>query len=245
MAAYYSKLKGLWDELSSYNDMPVCTCGAIKQSEEREQRSKVMQFLMGLNDSYSAIRGQILLMQPLPTIGKIYSMILQEEKQRDLAVSREALMADAWRTNTNNNTFNKGRGKLRCSHCNGNNHTIDRCFHLHGFPHGHKFHKKGEKAGTKSEPSANNTQLEIPSFTQEQYQQLLAFLNNGNTQPKANVTGQFVPSSLSSNVNSTYSNKWVIDSGATDHITLPLSYCTKLVHLHIPLSRYQTEIRFQ
>ena len=137
-------------------------------------------------------------------------------------------MADARRTNTNNNTFNKGRGKLRCSHCNENNHTVDRCFHLHGFPLGHKFHKKGEKAGTKSEPSANNTQLEIPSFTQEQYQQLLAFLNNGNTQPKANVTSQFVPSSLSSKVNSTYSNKWVIDSGATDHITSSLELLHKI-----------------
>ena len=40
-----------------------------------------MQFLMGLNESYNAIRGQILLMNPLPDVAKAYSSIIQEEKQ--------------------------------------------------------------------------------------------------------------------------------------------------------------------
>jgi len=49
---------------------------------------------MGLNDSYYAMYGgQILLIQPLPTIGNIYSMIFQE-KQCDLIVSREVLLAN-------------------------------------------------------------------------------------------------------------------------------------------------------
>ena len=42
-----------------------------------------MQFLMGLNDSYTTVHGPILLRQPLPTIRKAYSLILQEEKQRE------------------------------------------------------------------------------------------------------------------------------------------------------------------
>ena len=79
--------------------------------------------------------------------------------------------------------------------------------------------KKGEKARNKIEPIANNTQLETPSFTNEQYQQLLALLNDGNAHPKANIAGQLVPLCLSSHTRNTYSNKWVIDSGATDHIT--------------------------
>ena len=38
---------------------------------------------MGLDDSYTNVRGQILLMQPLPLVSKAYSMLRQEEKQRD------------------------------------------------------------------------------------------------------------------------------------------------------------------
>jgi hypothetical protein len=64
-------LKGLWNELSSYND-------TIQGTHQEQQ--KLMQFLMGLNDSYSVIRGHILLMNPLPSIRQAYSSISQEEK---------------------------------------------------------------------------------------------------------------------------------------------------------------------
>ena len=47
---------------------------------------------MGLNDSYTTVHGPILLRQPLPTIRKAYSLILQEEKQREWAISKEAMV---------------------------------------------------------------------------------------------------------------------------------------------------------
>jgi hypothetical protein len=50
-----------------------------------------MQFLMGLNDSYSAIRGQILLMNPLPSIRQAYSSVSQEEKKRILSSTHAAI----------------------------------------------------------------------------------------------------------------------------------------------------------
>lgn len=48
-----------------------------------------MQFLMGPNESYSAIRGQILLVNPLPDFTKAYSSIMKEEKQRSLRATHE------------------------------------------------------------------------------------------------------------------------------------------------------------
>jgi hypothetical protein len=39
---------------------------------------------MGLNESFSHVRGQILLMDPLPSINKIFSMVVQEERQREI-----------------------------------------------------------------------------------------------------------------------------------------------------------------
>ena len=66
-------MKSLWDELATHSD--------IAQAD----RQKLMQFLMGLNETYSAIRGQILLMNPLPSIRLAYSSISQEEKQRLLS----------------------------------------------------------------------------------------------------------------------------------------------------------------
>ena len=61
VAAYYTKLKGLWDELGSYSNT-IYSCGAD------HKRRQLMQFLMGLNDSYKAIRGHIILLNALPDV---------------------------------------------------------------------------------------------------------------------------------------------------------------------------------
>nr|KYP42249.1 hypothetical protein KK1_036338 [Cajanus cajan] len=45
-----------------------------------------MLFLMGLNEGYSHIRGQILLMDPIPPIEKVFPLVLQEEKQQELGI---------------------------------------------------------------------------------------------------------------------------------------------------------------
>ncbi|GAV67879.1 LOW QUALITY PROTEIN: UBN2_3 domain-containing protein, partial [Cephalotus follicularis] len=50
---------------------------------EHDQQQKLLQFLMGLNDSYGGIRSQIL-MNPLPTVGQAYSLISQEESHRGI-----------------------------------------------------------------------------------------------------------------------------------------------------------------
>lgn len=52
-----------------------------------------MQFLMGLNESYSHIRGQILLNEPMPPINKVFSLVIQEERQRGIT-SLESSNAD-------------------------------------------------------------------------------------------------------------------------------------------------------
>ena len=41
---------------------------------------KVMQFLIGLNGEFDSSKDQISLMEPLPTISKVFSLILKVEK---------------------------------------------------------------------------------------------------------------------------------------------------------------------
>jgi hypothetical protein len=47
-----------------------------------QHKDYVLSFLMGLNESFLQVRGQILLMQPLPPMNKVFFMIQQDEKQR-------------------------------------------------------------------------------------------------------------------------------------------------------------------
>ena len=73
-----------------------------------------MSFLMGLNDTYSAVRGQILLINPIPPLSKVFSLLLQDEKQRKVGASKkfqvdtvEVLAALGNKNNENN--FNKNK----------------------------------------------------------------------------------------------------------------------------------------
>ncbi|XP_031288054.1 uncharacterized protein LOC116146758 [Pistacia vera] len=53
IAAYYTKLKGLWDEYNAYSQIPPCTCGSAKAIAVEKEKEKVHQFLMGLNEKYN------------------------------------------------------------------------------------------------------------------------------------------------------------------------------------------------
>ena len=70
--------------MGSYNNT-ICSYGAD------HRRHRLMQFLMGLNDTYSAIQGQIMLMNPLPDAARAYASVMQEEKQRSLRSLREII----------------------------------------------------------------------------------------------------------------------------------------------------------
>jgi len=57
-----------------------CNCDLKKYREQ----DYVMQFLMGLNECYLVIKMQILLMDPLPPLNHVFSMVLQYERQNGL-----------------------------------------------------------------------------------------------------------------------------------------------------------------
>ncbi|KAL0285523.1 UNVERIFIED_CONTAM: hypothetical protein Sangu_2774900 [Sesamum angustifolium] len=86
ISAYYTKLKKLWDELAHFTTLPECSSGASKALADLNTSNQLMQFLMGLGDAYDHVRRQVLLIDPLPSIGKAYSMFLRVGKQREVQV---------------------------------------------------------------------------------------------------------------------------------------------------------------
>ena len=132
---YYTKFKSLWQEFSEYR---TCSCG--HQAEEY-----VMSFLMGLNDTYASVRGQILLMDPVPSLSKVFSLLLQDEKQRKF---RKKITSEPSALAVKTNTplakgFNKGKsGRPQCTHCGLLGHVVDKCYKLHGYPPGYKSKNK-------------------------------------------------------------------------------------------------------
>lgn len=54
---YYTRFQSLWDELLDYNQVPSCSCYAIRLLLNYQDRQHAIQFLMGLNDYFSHVRG--------------------------------------------------------------------------------------------------------------------------------------------------------------------------------------------
>ncbi|XP_072079223.1 uncharacterized protein [Arachis hypogaea] len=142
ISQYFTKIKVLWEELNSYRPVQ-CNCSDARAMQEFLQAEYVHCFLMGLDESYSQIRGQILLMEPLPAINKVLSLVTQEEKYRALGASLNSLpqpqVAFLARNPHATQPQGRGRGTLKkyrplCSHCDLLGHTIDKYYKLHRFP---------------------------------------------------------------------------------------------------------------
>nr|GEV13771.1 cysteine-rich RLK (receptor-like protein kinase) 8 [Tanacetum cinerariifolium] len=132
---------------------------AVFNNGNREQTKRLIQFLMGLDECYSNLRGQILLLQPLPTVAKAYSMIRQEEKQRECILPKPlgstALSAQTYRNNNTPRNTNSAypnrpqtgrRSTFRlgvyCTNFSKEGHSNDECYKLKRYPIGHPLHGK-------------------------------------------------------------------------------------------------------
>ncbi|XP_019267542.1 PREDICTED: uncharacterized protein LOC109244841 [Nicotiana attenuata] len=94
VSVYFSKLKDLWEEFEALVTFPGCDCAKSRDFVIHLQKLKLFQFLMGLNDSYSQARSQILLMSPMPTVNQAYAMIISDESQKTVAGSAGLLGAN-------------------------------------------------------------------------------------------------------------------------------------------------------
>lgn len=82
---YFTRLKTFWEELNQFRPMcncGKCVCNGVKNVEVYIQMDYTMTFRMGLNDSFAQIKSQILLIDPLPPINRVFALVIQEERQR-------------------------------------------------------------------------------------------------------------------------------------------------------------------
>ena len=124
-----------------------CTCSGVKNLDLYHQTEYVMTFLMGLSESFTPARGQVLLMDPIPPINRVFALISQEEKQRTM-VSQSYLNQDPTNSLTmlaksDSKTKHQKRDQPICTYYKNPGHTVDKCYKLHGFPLGYKPKIKG------------------------------------------------------------------------------------------------------
>ncbi|CAA7022546.1 unnamed protein product [Microthlaspi erraticum] len=114
VSSFYTELMTLWEEYKNYIELPVCMCGRCECNaaalwESLQQRSRVMKFLMGLNEAFEPTRRHILMMKPIPSL-EDYNNTIVLASVRFVPTVVSLVM------------------------------SFRKCFKLHGYPPGHKFH---------------------------------------------------------------------------------------------------------
>lgn len=98
---------------------------------ERIPQDQVMQFLRGLNDQYSNVRSNILMMDSLPPIAKVFSYAVQQERQ----VLNSILIGNL-KFEVKGSTINAASSGSAptCSYCGRVGHIVHVCYLKHDFP---------------------------------------------------------------------------------------------------------------
>ena len=118
-----------------------------------QHQDSIMQFRNGLNGSYSQVRTQILMMEPIPLIDKAFTLVIQEERQRylefnvspsvestTLAVKNQGFNQSFGFLSNDGKNYkgNTGKGRPVCGHCCKLGHIMEKCYKLVGYSPSYK-----------------------------------------------------------------------------------------------------------
>ncbi|KAI3678255.1 hypothetical protein L6452_37540 [Arctium lappa] len=154
ISAYYTKLRGIWDEIGSVFSIPKCSCagcgcGISKKLGELKDKERLYEFLLGLDSDFSTIKTQILAMKPIPTLDEAYHLVAEDEQQRAVSEGRktntetaafQAFMRRDGATNGQSRTGSRNGKRTtndkveHCDFCGKDGHNRDGCFKCIGYP---------------------------------------------------------------------------------------------------------------
>lgn len=132
---YFTRLRVIWDEIENFRPDPACSCNircscsALTIIAQRKLEDRAMQFLRGLNEQYGNIRSHVLLMDPLPAISKIFSYVVQQERQLLGNVSSNL--------NLEPRDISINAAKVVYDFCGRTGHMENVCYKKHGMPLNH------------------------------------------------------------------------------------------------------------
>ncbi|XP_076886473.1 uncharacterized protein LOC143536348 [Bidens hawaiensis] len=246
VSEYYHKLNIMWKQLDQILQLPLCTCEASKQFNDFNHLIKLMQFLMGLDSSYEAVRTSLLLKEQLRTVKEAFAIVSREESHRNSnSGSLNGQIQGVRFVSKSNQVFDNKRNTVRfpnqavkCSHCNKMGHSVNKCFEIVGSLVWMKSRNNtGKKVVSSNNTVSNNSGTSNSSpasgLTPDQVTKLLSLLNEKasvSTQ-SCNVSGIFRPWFYSLNSRkpvfcfaskNDYESKlgWVVDSGVNQHMVM-------------------------
>jgi len=171
--------------------------------------------LYGLPPEYSSIRDQILASVDVPDMDIATSILHRVPAKYSTEPSGTPSPGDTAALGSLSNNQNHSRGgssksRAKCEHCNRFGHKIDRCWKLHGKPQ--------VNTAQVDSPSDNIQAASKTQGSQVSYEDFLRWCQS-NPNPSSTASVAHTGNSSACFSQSSSIGPWVLDSGASDHVT--------------------------
>lgn len=237
---YFNTLTRCWLQLDLYEVHPwKCPNDSALYRQIVEQK-RTIRFLLGLNKDLDEVRGRVMGIKPFPTIREAFAEVRREESRKKLMLPdaniTPAVEGSALYTHSSSQNNRASKGRTWCDYCRKPGHVKATCWKLHGKPAYWKLSSGRHDRETRANAAATtDNSAEGSPFSREQIEALQKVFS------QTSVPNQAFPStaeqhtsllahqgiqSLAFSIQNNQSKPWIVDSGASDHMTGDLSILT-------------------
>ncbi|KAK9725217.1 hypothetical protein RND81_05G129200 [Saponaria officinalis] len=228
-------MQHLWEQLAEHHPVLACKCGKCtcdpaSAFETRTEQEHVHQFLLGLNRLlYDTVRSNLLAIDPLPSMNHVYATLSREEQARVTTKAKEdrsevmSFIVQSARPSCTDHPremrTDAQTGPRYCTYCKRRNHDVSACFELHEYPNWwyeldqtkkrSKSFKPGGPSAAKGRGNAGLDLSGLAGLNSEQWQLLNSLYNKNQESTSTSLVHDTMPGK----------KVWIIDSGATDHMS--------------------------
>jgi hypothetical protein len=233
---FYNELQGLWRKIDFRRPNPMECPTDIQHYNSLIQEERVYIFLDGLDDHLDHIRCDVLQIKPFPTVEQAYAHVRREALRQAVMTTGvddlpgAGLASKSFKHSSHSLSFHGGKSvsnsksratsdSTKCSHCGGAKHTHETCFKLHGYPDWwHELQARKRRDGN----GGNIGHAAVATAAEPHLSLIPAAKIVGGTTGQAAADPHSGNALLGSNQEADC-NDWILDSGATDHMTFDAS----------------------
>ncbi|CAL5430126.1 unnamed protein product [Camellia sinensis] len=243
---YFTFLSNGWkrlDHLQEYK--PVCPTDSAGYRKFVEQ-VRVFKFLEGLNVVFDPVRSRVLGMDALPSLQEAFAYVQNEESRRSAMLpaassDRSALVSAPSRDGDRGSRPPSEKDTLFCDFCRRPRHTRETCWKLHGQPSGGRGDRSSSRGGRSGQPRGRgpnarahhsdtvepqstapvDSSADISRFSTSELEVALRHLldRRASSSSSGNIAQSGNLASSTSAFLSHQTLPWIIDSGASDHMS--------------------------
>ncbi|KAH1266754.1 Retrovirus-related Pol polyprotein from transposon RE2 [Glycine max] len=205
MIAHVSKVWAAVEELKRF-----LMGNSLEEVNRKLDKFYMVLILRSLHSDFDHVRDQVLAGDQVPSMDSLITRLLRvphvlKDETLTNVVETLAMVAPRGRGGRNNKGGRSGRNRRpHCTYCKRMGHTQENCYSLHGFPDKVVQVSKSEKSESR--------------FFDKEYQEYLKLKSkkSSNQAQSSSVPG-FSTAYISQSIESP--SPWILDSGASDHIS--------------------------